>query len=1699
MKKLTLFFALLLGMFLLPSVETHAAEPRVMAYDLHLDPTAPAGFVRFCYTLNTDAEKVYIIMYAPNGEVAWRRDITNETRRKKGAQSWTYAQLDLPSFKGMTWAIEAQGAAVSTLACTNDLTKVSNYGFNRPKGIAVDNNPESEAFGHMYITLPLAGGSSSTYGAYGDTEAGVVVFDAIHNRLASGVKATDIAVEDETFGLHRIAVNPKSNEVYYTKSIKNKTGIYELTPNSTDILSDGGEAKNVIDGLGFTSADALCIENDGTIWVMDYANTTTGGTLYKIKDGEKTKVLQSSIWGVQEIGLASDGRGGVWIAQNRGGLEETLSALSHVNAKGELDLVINKNATAELKSLLPNTNGNAGFAGACAYNATENILAFGGNYMVTLFKVEWDNNNKPTLTRWKDTGKLTQNINGVAFDYAGNIVFVSRSAERFYHYAVPTDNNTCITPAKKSSTFDGAPVARVFAYGLNVVDNGNSYTFSFTPNATAKSGRIIVYNGETKAQVAEFAISAPLTKGVKKEVTINKEDLPKLLGMTWAVELTGEKVESLAVLNNTGDTDKYRFYRPQGVAIDNNPESNFFGRMYIAYPEDNGVTVHKEGIVVFDPLHKSLKSTSIKPTGVGAFSNGQYEMHRIAVNPVNNKVYYTKSMTGTAIYEMTPNATNILSDGGTAKNVISGITAITNANSLCFDKEGTMYVLANANYSGGYTGKIYKVANGTATEFTTQSYDWAAKDNAIVSDGRGGFWVAQHREDFGSEDVLSHINSVGVRDFYVDKNTNANLLVTAAATSGKTNASYRGQIAYYQIDTNTGILAFGGGKVVSLFNVSYSSDGVPTLEKLTKTGAIGTNIDGLAFDYAGNLVVLSASSERFYHYTVPTDNNVCLVPAKSTLTIDGEVGEVTYELNGGVWNEYGWNSKDDMYSAILIDIDAITPPTQAGTNVNTITLAEDKIKGVKLGIPTYWSDLTVLLTHASFKEKWGWLIAYMDDVCSAQNKTKPSVDQASLRYNLSAFFLEDQYTSWPYSADFTEAGKDAAYIPVWGQSYGNPEFPINEVNLYDPCRKGYKFDGWYTTADFAGSPVTKVDNTFKGTLYAKWTQSGIVYELNGGVWNNYGWTNKSEMFAACMAEAGVTGLASLDELKAAGAASFTTICTPLNATKCQVILDSDKWEWLEQYIMSVQNPQKGTIVGGGAIAELTANTADPGWRYAIAAFFLEMQNTAWPRTADFSEAGKDAAYIPAWGQSYGNPEQPTTEVELYEPIKANHTFEGWYANEDFSGNKVTKVNADYAGTLYAKWNLAPVLYELNGGQYNEYGWESKKDVYDDFIADWNTYSGTTRKTAQYEDQLGIGKSNVGIPTTITTVNSVNHRENLAAMFTNPTYSAKWGWLATYLDAVAAQQGKTQPTSNANTLTFSLGNFFGEDNNHSTDYIGAVDFTGDERYLVSAQPYCSFTLPNPTYPTSEVTINNPTKEGYIFDGWYANADFSGAKVTKVNADTKGTLYAKWNAVYTRDVTNGKYGTICLPYNSNYFEGAIFYEVAWMNTSVSPWQVLVDEVTELEAGKPYIFMARSNNILVACQGDAIADPSNHNGLYGTFTDINDGPAGTASNVLEGNHMLSNNQIMKCLGNCQLLANRAYFKLSEIPTVEPALVPGRRRVALGVQGGNEATGLDNLTEDGIAPAMEGTYDVLGRKMTEPTNNGFYIVNGKKVVVLK
>ena len=216
-------------------------------------------------------------------------------------------------------------------------------------------------------------------------------------------------------------------------------------------------------------------------------------------------------------------------------------------------------------------------------------------------------------------------------------------------------------------------------------------------------------------------------------------------------------------------------------------------------------------------------------------------------------------------------------------------------------------------------------------------------------------------------------------------------------------------------------------------------------------------------------------------------------------------------------------------------------------------------------------------------------------------------------------------------------------------------------------------------------------------------------------------------------------------------------------------------------------------------------------------------------------------------------------------------------------------------------------------------------------------------------------------------------------------------------------------------------------------------------------------------------------------------------TTYNVALWGTLPVEETPDYTRDVTSGSYGTICLPNGSSKVEGAKFYEVTYKKDGY----IYADEVTTLVAGMPYIFQATSTEIKVY-YNETTAAAGSKNGVYGTFSDITDGDAGTAGNVLEGKYLLvAGPAVQKCGGNCSLKANRAYFVVSEITTNETQPLPGRKRIALGCQEENQATGLDNITENGIvAPAMQGTYDILGRQLSEPAANGFYIINGKKYI---
>ena len=142
--------------------------------------------------------------------------------------------------------------------------------------------------------------------------------------------------------------------------------------------------------------------------------------------------------------------------------------------------------------------------------------------------------------------------------------------------------------------------------------------------------------------------------------------------------------------------------------------------------------------------------------------------------------------------------------------------------------------------------------------------------------------------------------------------------------------------------------------------------------------------------------------------------------------------------------------------------------------------------------------------------------------------------------------------------------------------------------------------------------------------------------------------------------------------------------------------------------------------------------------------------------------------------------------------------------------------------------------------------------------------------------------------------------------------------------------------------------------------------------------------NPTtYTVADTTmLSNPTRTGYVFDGWYANSTFSGNAITQIAAGLIGdvTLYAKW-----RDLTVGDIGP---------GGGYIFYD---------------DEADDIDniAGYRYLEAAPYG------WQDGGADPKYVWGEYGTYI------GGTSSSI--GRGAVNTEKIVAKLGTNSIYAAR------------------------------------------------------------------------------
>ena len=368
----------------------------------------------------------------------------------------------------------------------------------------------------------------------------------------------------------------------------------------------------------------------------------------------------------------------------------------------------------------------------------------------------------------------------------------------------------------------------------------------------------------------------------------------------------------------------------------------------------------------------------------------------------------------------------------------------------------------------------------------------------------------------------------------------------------------------------------------------------------------------------------------------------------------------------------------------------------------------------------------------------------------------------------------------------------------------------------------------------------------------------VTWNLDGGATNQYGATNKSELFNAFVADCGITLPAdvTLESLMAYAAEHPDNPCkTPggINVYLTKVgALALPQWAWLKTYLEGVR----------GATYE-----AGTTWNYEVGAFWIANQNPTWPVSSDYTEKGKDEAYTPAMnaaGQYYAYPAEVAADYVLPTPFKTGYSFLGWYDGE----TKVEAIAADVE--LTAKWEAVKynVTWDLDGGKLLA---TNKSELFNAFVADCGitlpadvTLESLMAYAAEHPDNpckdLGIGKY-------LTKVGALA--------------LPQWAWLKAYLEGVKGSAYEAGSTWNYEVGAFWIAN-------KNTTWPASSDYTelGKDEAYTPAMNAAGIYYELPAQFSIDMILPTPLKTEHSFLGWYNGT----SKVEAVDADM--ALVAKW---------------------------------------------------------------------------------------------------------------------------------------------------------------------------------------------------------------
>lgn len=658
------------------------------------------------------------------------------------------------------------------------------------------------------------------------------------------------------------------------------------------------------------------------------------------------------------------------------------------------------------------------------------------------------------LNAGAEKGSASWYVTDFAWDYADNIYACVRntSADVRGVYAFATDLGGAVleVPARSNFTLqlpkagvEGTTGLNPYAYDVSATYNDATYqlTVEFSLNADAYNDGIggnpdgvQIYLTDDPANPKKYYVyGVPANqcfKGQNKTCTIdlisgkdkNGKDIPRNTNLYASVTVQGDRTNTAP----RQDSRLYKIYCGHGVAVDKNPNSKNFGKIFIteayqgttsrvAYPETKSLP----GLYVLDPdfeFRNTARYTGGYSFATQTVAKGGYEPWRVRVSE-DGRIFVCSNDAdlGVAIWEIdrnnfntwtpilsgTRNANYTFTYSGYAIGPIIGMDVKGTGSNLTLliyttDKDGTNY---DDKHYFAYEYNVSTKAISPVSAFNGVANFATVHDLvSLVYGVDGSFWFGASRAAQVNGNALqrnlAHVKldktTVDYENYNAEfegggglinyKSTYNNATINGTNHSwlikGKDNgSSTNGYFDVFLVPSSA-----GGGAGVTRMD---GNGGRPNWQKIEVTG-MKTWLNDFAIDYAENLYVVGSYGELLRAFAMP----YCGEKTSPALN-EAATGKYTFQLKGQAitWHPYHCPEtmiNEDLWELFMEDYNEwyftnkqILPEPRSSqpiTNAIGFTYPPEEIR------ETYPNGVVedFLKNHS----QWRWLYDYINTVTS---------------------------------------------------------------------------------------------------------------------------------------------------------------------------------------------------------------------------------------------------------------------------------------------------------------------------------------------------------------------------------------------------------------------------------------------------------------------------------------------------------------------------------------------------------------------------------------------------------------------------------------------------------------------------------------------------------------------------------------------